>query len=63
MEDKNNLIKYLKNYYSDGIFYSHVSMIKPCGKYLFNREQLEKFWTFYSEYIKNPKNKIKVIIF
>ena len=35
-------------------------MIKPCGKYLFNREELEKFWTFYSEYIKNPKNKIGI---
>ena len=60
MEDKNNLVKYLKNYYSDGIFYSHVSMVKPCGKYLFNREELEKFWSFYTDYIKNPKNKIGI---
>lgn len=42
----------LKTHYTDGIWYTHVSMIQPKGKYQFNRESLEKFWESYSDYIK-----------
>ena len=53
-----NIAKYLKNFYSDGIFYSHVSMIKPRGRYLFNREELENFWDFFGKYTKDSKKKV-----
>lgn len=48
----------LKNHYVDGIFHTHVSLIKPKGKYQFNRQGLEDFWTIYSELIKDDKNKL-----
>lgn len=41
------LSKFLKNYYMDGAFHTHVSMFEPKGKFQFNREQLSKLWDIY----------------
>jgi len=38
---------FLRNNYVDGIFHTHVSMIQPKGRFLFNREGLESFWELY----------------
>lgn len=43
----------LKNKSIDG-FYSHVSLLKPKGKYLFNHDIMDNFWSIYSNtVIKN----------
>ena len=41
------LSKFLKNYYMDGSFHTHVSMFETKGKFQFNREQLSKLWDIY----------------
>ena len=41
------LSKFLKNYYMEGAFHTHVHVFTPKGKYQFNREQLSKFWDIY----------------
>lgn len=34
-------------------FNTHISMLKPKGRYQFNRHALEEFWEIYCEYIQN----------
>jgi phage/plasmid-associated DNA primase len=34
---------------TDGVFHTHVSLIKPRGKFQFNRQALEEFWDVYCE--------------
>ena len=46
----------LKQTYVDGVMHSHVSMIKPKGKYLLSRIVLEKFWDLYCPFIMDEKN-------
>ena len=46
----------LRTTYVEGEFHSHVSMIKPKGRYLFNREYLEKFWDSYCSLMNDDKN-------
>lgn len=48
----------LKKNYTDGVFHTHVSLIQPKGKFLFNREGFENFWKLYCELIKNNKENI-----
>ena len=48
----------LKKNYTDGVFHTHVSLIQPKGKFLFNREGFENFWELYCELIKNNKEAI-----
>jgi P4 family phage/plasmid primase-like protien len=45
--------KILKSTYVDGVFHTHVSLIKPRGKFQFNRQILEEFWTAYCDFIEN----------
>lgn len=41
--------KFLKKLYVEGVYYTHVSMIKPKGKYQINRDSNEEFWETYNE--------------
>lgn len=34
---------------TDGVFHTHVSLIRPRGKFQFNRQSLEEFWSAYCE--------------
>lgn len=45
----------LRKNYVEGVFHTHVSLIHPKGKYQFNREGLEDFWTEYSNLINNEE--------
>ena len=44
-----SLSKFLKKMYVDGVYYTHVSMINPRGKYQLNRDSFEEFWKLYNE--------------
>lgn len=50
--------KLLKNNYVDGIFHTHVSLIRPRGKFQFNRQTLEEFWTAYCKLIHDEEEPI-----
>lgn len=52
------LQKILRNYYVDGVFHTHVSLIQPKGRYQFNREGLEKFWDRYGELVDSNSDSI-----
>ena len=52
---------FLKKYRTDGIIYTHVSMINPKGKFQMNRKQVDDFWNMYFDSISNDKN-IKSVI-
>src|SRR3990167_765944 len=47
--------KLLQKYYTDGSPFTHVSLIKPKGKYRFDRQGLEEFWAYYNELIFKNK--------
>jgi len=45
----------LRNNYMDGTYHTHVSMVKPLGKFYFGNKTREQFWDSYSERIvENP---------
>ena len=47
---KNFLLKHI----ASSVFFTHVSMIEPYGKYGLNREHFDEFWEIYNkEYSKN----------
>lgn len=48
--------KLLRENTVDGIFHTHVSLIKPKGKFQFNRQTLENFWDLYCTYISIDEN-------
>jgi P4 family phage/plasmid primase-like protien len=48
----------LRRYYTDGFFNTHVSMIKPKGKYQFDRQGLEEFFTEYCRVIADDTDTI-----
>lgn len=48
--------KILKINHVDGIFHTHVSLIRPKGKFQFNRQTLEGFWDAYCEYIETNED-------
>jgi len=50
--------KILKANYVDGVFHNYVSLIKPRGKFHFNRETLESFWEIYCNLLKNTENPV-----
>lgn len=55
----NTLIsKFLKNYYIEGVFYTHVSLVSPKGAYQLNRDSIEEFWNIYCNNI-SESNKLK----
>lgn len=56
----NEITRILKENYveDDEVYYSHVSLIQPRGKYTLNRHKLEEFWEMYSSIIYKDKNAI-----
>ncbi len=48
----------LKSNRMDGSFHTHVSMINPKGRFQFNRQTLEEFWSAYCQYIENDDDAI-----
>lgn len=55
MESRLNEI--LKKNRVKGVIHTHVSMGKIKGAYQFNREQLNKFWDFYTNIVNNSPDK------
>ena len=53
---ESEIIKLIKNNYVDGIFKTHVSMVKPKGSFLFTREVLEEFWKLYCKLMTDSNN-------
>ena len=50
MENANTSVKkILQNNYAENEYHTHVSMIKPRGRFVFNREALESFWDSYQK--------------
>jgi P4 family phage/plasmid primase-like protien len=39
-----SIIKFLTEHYVDGLYYSHVSLLQPKGRFLFNRDNSEILW-------------------
>ena len=48
----------LKNNYVESVFHTHVSLIKPLGKFQFNRQVLEKFWMEYCNFLTEEKDPV-----
>jgi P4 family phage/plasmid primase-like protien len=50
----------LRNHYVDagGVFHTHVSMINPVGRFIFNRHDIETLWDSYCDKIKNEEDPI-----
>lgn len=48
--------KILKTNHVDGIFHTHVSLIRPKGKFQFNRQTLEDFWEAYCNFIQSNED-------
>lgn len=48
----------LRENYVDGVFHTHVSMLQPRGKFQFNREKLEDFWSAYCAKIIDDEDAI-----
>lgn len=48
--------KLLKANSTDGVYHTHVSLITPKGKFQFNRETTEEFFTAYCDYIQKDEN-------
>ena len=53
-----NISKILRENYVDGVFHTHVSLIRPKGKFQFNRETMEKFWEAYCDYLDHSENPV-----
>ena len=51
----NSILSILRQNFTDQIYYTHVSLINPMGKYLFNRQTLEEFWKYYCPSIENKQ--------
>jgi P4 family phage/plasmid primase-like protien len=58
MDYHNTIKKLLKNNRVDGVFHSHVSLINPMGKFIFNKQTQEEFWDLYCNYIREVENPI-----
>ena len=50
--------KILKTNHVDGIFHTHVSLIRPKGKFQFNRQTLEEFWEAYCNFINSCEDPV-----
>jgi phage/plasmid-associated DNA primase len=48
--------KILKTNHVDGIFHTHVSLIRPKGKFQFNRQTLEDFWEAYCNFVESNED-------
>lgn len=62
--NSSNILKFLETQRIDNdVFYSHVSMINPCGKFQFNRENFEKFMDLYCDtLIENEFSEKEIIL-
>lgn len=52
--------KILRDNYVEGVYYTHVSLLQPKGKFSFNRSVIEDFWNIYMEKIKDEKAMVGV---
>jgi P4 family phage/plasmid primase-like protien len=50
------LFKLLESNKTDEVFHSHVSMIKPKGRYQLNKDKLESFWNEYCKIVESTDN-------
>lgn len=50
--------KILREHHVDGVFHTHVSMVQPRGKFQFNRQKLEDFWSAYCKKIVDEEDAI-----
>ena len=50
-----SISKFLKKYYIEGVFFTHVSMISPSGAYQLNSDSIEEFWEIYCTSVQNGK--------
>lgn len=50
--------KLLRENYVDGVINTHVSLVKPKGRYQFNRQTLEEFWEYYCDLISREENPV-----
>lgn len=59
-----SLNSFLKSHRSENIIHSHVSLINPKGKYMFDREELETLWDVYCSaiYENKDENKDKICV-
>jgi P4 family phage/plasmid primase-like protien len=48
--------KILKTNHVDGVFHTHVSLIRPKGKFQFNRQTLEDFWQAYCDFVETNED-------
>lgn len=46
---------------SQEVFYTHVSLIDPKGKFQINKDDFEGFWDIYSKFISSPLSKSKPV--
>lgn len=56
---ESSIAKLLRETYVEGVIHTHVSMIKPKGKYLMSREHIEYLWQIYCNMMKNDDNSGK----
>lgn len=72
------LCQLLRSYQNDGVHHTHVSMVRPKGRFNLNRKGIEEFWGIYQEMIhsstasgnlpvvgiaeKPPKNYMPVLV-
>lgn len=49
---------YIRDFYMDGVFHTHVSMIQPKGRFLFDKENIEVFWKKYCDAVYDKNEPI-----
>ena len=54
MEPSNKkIVELLRKQYVEGVFYTHVSLVQPKGRFQINRNELDIFWDVYNESVMN----------
>lgn len=53
---ESSILKILKETYVEGVFHTHVSLCKPKGSYLFNREIFENYWNAHCQLMSDKNN-------
>ena len=53
---ESSILKILKETYVEGVFHTHVSLCKPKGSYLFNREIFENFLNIHCQLMSDESN-------
>ena len=52
-----SIAQFFKQFYVDGVFHTHVSLIYPKGKFQLNREKFEEFWELYCRGLTEEKEE------